>query len=126
MSAPVAALVAEKNAALMDALDKKVADLTKKIDDLIRSQAELTQAHHKFKEDVTRLLTDDSEKTTKLLGDFVRQYTDDSHKQKEEIMNKLSSEIKEFNQAVKDALASFDKSIKEKLEEFMYNTGEAI
>lgn len=126
LSNPISSLIAEKNSSLMDNLNKRVDDLNKKIDDLVNSQDDLKQNQIKFKEDSIKLLVDNHEKINKLLTDFTKQYTEDSNKQKEDIMTKLSSEIKEFNEIVKKTLEAFDKSIKEKLEEFKINTNESI
>ena len=126
LSNPISSLVAEKNASLMKELNNKVNELNTKIDELVKSQKELNEKENKFKEDVTNLLSDNNNKTNKLITDFVNQYTKDSNNQKEEIMNKLSAEIKEFNKAVEEALKGFDKSIKDKLDEFKNNTKESI
>ena len=108
LSSPISSLIAEKNSALMSNLNKNV-------EDLIKSQKELNENLATFKGE-----------TLKLIGDFTVQYTKDSGKQKEEIMDKLSSEIKEFDEKVNKTLESFDKSIKEKLDEFKNNTNESI
>ncbi len=126
LSNPISSLVAEKNASLMKELNTKVNELNNKIDELVKSQKELNEKENKFKEEVTNLLSDNNNKTNKLITDFVNQYTKDSNNQKEEIMNKLSAEIKEFNKAVEEALKGFDKSIKDKLDEFKNNTKESI
>jgi len=126
LSSPISSLIAEKNSFLMDNLNKRVDDLNKKIDDLVKSQDDLKQNQTKFKEDATKVLVDNHEKISRLITDFTKQYTQDSNKQKEDIMSKISSEIKEFNENVKKVLESFDKSIKEKLEEFKVNTNESI
>lgn len=126
LSYPISSLIAEKNSSLMETLNKRVDDINKKIDELVKSQVELNQNQTKFKEDAIKLLVDNHEKISRLITDFTQQYTKDSNKQKEDIMNKLSTEIKEFNEAVKKTLEAFDKSIKEKLEEFKINMNESI
>lgn len=126
LSNPISSLVAEKNASLMKELNTKVNELNNKIDELVKSQKDLNDKETKFKEEVTNLLSDNNVKTNKLITEFVNQYTKDSNNQKEEIMNKLSTEIKEFNKAVEEALKGFDKSIKDKLDEFKNNTKESI
>lgn len=126
LSNPISSLVAEKNSSLMDNLNKRVDDINKKIDNLVKSQDDLNQSQMKFKEEVKQILADNHEKIGRLITDFTKQYIEDSSKQKEEIMSKLSSEIKEFNDTVKKVLESFDKSIKEKLEDFKVNTNESI
>ncbi len=78
------------------------------------------------KEKVLELLRDNYQKETLAFSDFVRKYTEDNNKQKEEIMTKLSSEIKSFNEAVDKTLHDFDASIKGKLEDFKTNTQESI
>ena len=97
LSGPIGSLVAEKNANLMKDLDTKV-------DKLVDSQNALAKS----------------------FNDFVNKFTTDSGKQKEEMMNKLSSEMKQFNEDVGKVLDAFNKSIKEKLDEFKNNTNEAI
>ena len=126
LSNPISSLIAEKNSSLMENLNKRVDDINKKIDELVKSQDDLQQSQTKFREDAIKLLVDNHEKISKLITDFTKQYTEDSNKQKEDIMTKLSSEIKEFNEAVKKTLEAFDKSIKEKLEEFKINMNESI
>lgn len=126
LSNSVSLLVAEKNATLTNELKDKVNEINNKIDSLIKSQQELNEKENAFREAVNNLLNDNYSKTSKLFADFVNEYTKDSQKQKEEIMEKLSSEIKEFNKAVENTLSSFDKSIKEKLEEFKNNTKESF
>lgn len=126
LSTSVSNLVAEKNSTLMDNLDKKVDDLSKKIDESIKSEKDLIQNLSLFKEETLKLLNESNEKTNKILSDFIKQYGQDSNKQKEEIMNKLASEMKEFNEAVKKTLTEFNTSLKEKLEDFKKNTNESI
>ena len=126
LSNPVSALVAEKNATLMSDLTKKVEQLTNKMNDLIQSQEKLSKEQNEFKENVVKILNDNSEKTNKLITDFTNQYSKDAAKQKEEIMEKLSQEIKQFNETVKETIDSFNKSIKEKLDEFKESTGESF
>lgn len=126
MTNPISSLIAEKNNSVMNDLNKKVDEINNKITELEKSQANLIQMQNKFKEDTINLLNENSNRTNKIINDFITQYTKDSNKQKEDIMNKLSSEIKEFNENVKKTLAEFDKSIKEKLEEFKLNTNESI
>lgn len=118
-SGPISALIAEKNKSLMD-------ELKKKIEDLEKSQRELAKKEDDFANSLNKLLTENNEKTAKTLADFIKQYTDDIYKQKEDIMNKLSSEIRDFNEVVKKTLEAFDASIKEKLDEFKNNTSESI
>lgn len=110
----------------MENVNKKVDDLSKKIDELVKSQNDLNQSQITFKDNMFKLLNENEDKLSKLVNDFIKQYTIDSNKQKEEIMNKLSSEIKDFNSAVKNTLNEFDISIKEKLDEFKVNTKESI
>lgn len=119
LSSPISSLIAEKNKSLMD-------DLKKRIEDLEKSQNELAKSEDEFAKSINKLLTENNEKVAKQLADFIKQYTDDNQKQKEEIMNKLSSEIRGFNDVVNKTLETFDKSIKEKLEEFKNNTSESI
>lgn len=126
LSNPISSLIAEKNSSLMDNLNKRVDDINKKIDELVKSQDNQIQNQTKFKEDATKLLVDNHEKSSRLITDFTKQYTEDSNKQKEAIMTKLSSEIKDFNEAVKKTLEAFDKSIKEKLEDFKINMNDSI
>lgn len=126
LSTPISNLVAEKNSSLMAILTKNVDDISKRVDDLIKSQNDLNKSQIDFKENLIKLINDNNEKILKNINDFVKQYTLDNNKQKEEIMDKLSSEIKSFNEATKKTLLDFDKSIKEKLEEFKKNTNESI
>lgn len=126
LSGPISSLIAEKNSSLMENLNKRVDDIHKKIDELVKSQDDLKQNQTKFKEDAIKILVDNHEKISRLITDFTKQYTEDSNKQKEDIMTKLSSEIKDFNEAVKKTLEAFDKSIKEKLEDFKINMNESI
>ena len=122
----VGSLVAEKNANLMNSLNTKVDELTKKMNDVIQAQENLKQAQNDFKADVIKILNENNEKTTKLITDFVNQYSKDSTRQKEEIMEKLSQEIKKFNDTVKETIDSFNDSIKEKLNDFKESTSESI
>lgn len=119
LSSPISALVAEKNASLMN-------ELSKKVDELIKSQNECNQSQVKFKDDTVKLLTENNEKLTKIITDFIKQYTLDSNKQKDEMLTKLSSEMKQFNEAVTKTLEEFNRSIKEKLDEFKNNTNDSI
>lgn len=122
----VSALVAEKNNTLMLDLRKDVDDISKSIDELIKSQKELNSFSTKTKEETLKLLNDNSNVTNKIITDFIKQYTDGSNKQKEEIMTKLSLEMQKFNEAVKKTISDFDASMKEKLEDFKKNTNESI
>ena len=122
----VGSLVAEKNANLMNALNTKVDELTKKMSDVIQAQENLKQSQNDFKADVIKILNENNEKTTKLITDFINQYSKDSTRQKEEIMEKLSQEIKKFNDTVKETIDSFNNSIKEKLNDFKESTSESI
>lgn len=79
-----------------------------------------------FNKELLKTINDNYTAQTKSFTDFENKYTINSNKQKEEIMNRLASEIKEFNKAIKEILESFDKSIKEKLEDFKKNTKESI
>lgn len=116
---PISSLVAEKNSSLMK-------DLSIKVDKLVESQASLIKSFNEYKDETTRILNENSEKSSKAFNDFVNKFTIDSGKQKEEMMNKLSSEMKQFNTDVGKALDAFNTSIKEKLDEFKKNTNEAI
>ena len=122
MSTPISALVAEKNATLINNLIKITDDTTKKIGNLTKSQNDLNNHLLKFKDETVQSLTSNNEKTNKIINDFIKQYIESNQKQKDEIMTKLSSEIRVFNDTVKKTLEDFNKSIKEKLEEFKINT----
>ena len=122
----VGSLVAEKNANLMNSLNTKVDELTRKMNDVIQAQENLKQAQNDFKAGAIKILNENNEKTTKLITDFVNQYSKDSTRQKEEIMEKLSQEIKKFNDTVKETIDSFNNSIKEKLNDFKESTSESI
>ena len=119
LSTPIANLVAEKNANLMN-------ELSTKIDNLVQSQNDLSKNFTQFKEQIINLLNENNEKTTKAFNDFVNKFTTDNNQQKEEMMNKLSSEMTKFNTDVNKALEAFNTSIKEKLDEFKNNTNEAL
>ena len=119
LSDTTARLIAERNANLMN-------ELKTKIEEMAKSQNDLIQSYGKFKEETIKLLNDNNEKTNKIINDFVNKFTADSGKQKEDMMNKLSSEMKQFNENVNNAIETFNKSIKEKLEEFKNNTNESI
>lgn len=116
MANPISLLVAEKNSALMDTLNKKVKEINDKIDSLIKSQSELTKDQYDFKERLIKLFNSENQKLMQMIGDFEKRFSDDNAKQKEEIMNKLSSEIKEFNKAVKETLDDFKKTNNESLD----------
>ena len=115
----VSSLVAEKNSSLMEKLEQK-------INELIKSQNELNKNQQDFKDNVYKSLNENHEKISRDINDFIKQYTNDSIKQKEEIMSKLSSEIKLFNETVKEALNNLDKSVKEKLEDYKKNTNDSF
>lgn len=115
----VSSLVAEKNSSLMEKLEQK-------INELIKSQNELNKNQQDFKDNVYKSLNENHEKISRDINDFIKQYTYDSIKQKEEIMSKLSSEIKLFNETVKEALDNLDKSVKEKLEDYKKNTNDSF
>lgn len=119
LSDTTARLIVERNANLMN-------ELKTKIEEMAKSQNDLIQSYGKFKEETIKLLNDNNEKTNKIINDFVNKFTADSGKQKEDMMNKLSSEMKQFNENVNNAIETFNKSIKEKLEEFKNNTNESI
>lgn len=119
MSDPIASLIAEKNASLMK-------ELSTKIDKLVESQNALAKDFTEYKGEIIKLLNDNNEKTTKAFNDFVNKFVTDNSQQKEDMMNKLSSEMKKFNTDVGQALENFNKSIKEKLDEFKTNTSDAI
>ncbi len=119
LSVSISSLVAEKNSTLMDNLDKKV-------DESITIEKDLVKELNAFKEQTTNLLNQGNEKTNKILSDFAKQHTLEANKEKEEIMNKLSLEMKEFNETVKKTVNEFNGSIKEKLEDFKKNTNESI
>ena len=119
LSQLTSSLVAEKNHFLMEHLNKN-------IEGLVKSQENLKQSQLQFKDESVQRFVDNHLKINRLITDFTKQYTEDSHRQKEDIMSKLSSEIKAFNDNVKNVLESFDQSIKEKLEEFKVNTNESI
>lgn len=126
LSNPISSLIAEKNSILMDKLNKQAEDLIRNIDELVKSQDDLKQSQTQFKEDAIKLSSDNHEKISRLITDYIKQYIEDGIKQKEDIMTKLSSEIKDFNEVVKATLEAFDKSIKEKMNEFKLNTSESI
>lgn len=119
LSQSVSALIAEKNASLMN-------EVTKKVDELMKSQSELVKDEQQFRQDLMKLVNESNASQTKQFSEFQTKYIEDSTKQREAIMDKLSSEIKEFNKVVKETLENFDKSIKEKLEDFKKNTGDSI
>lgn len=89
LSKSISDLVAERNAALLKDVDKK-------IDELVKSQSDLVTSDTKFREDVIKLLSEDNQKLV-----------DRFNKQKDEIMEKLSQEIKDFNENVKKTLNEF-------------------
>ena len=122
----VGSLVAERNAALMNTVNTKVDELTNKMNDLMQSQEKLKEVQNEFRTEVIKILNDNNEKVTKLITDFVNQYSKDSTRQKEEIMDKLSQEIKKFNDTVKETIDSFNTSIKEKLNDFKDATSNSI
>ena len=99
--------------------EKQLAQFTKFIKDF-------NSDNNEFNYKLTNLITDNNKSQVKSFSEFEKKYAEDSNKQKEEIMNKLSSEIKDFNEAVKKTLGEFDKSIKERLEDFKKNTNESI
>ena len=119
LSNPMSSLIAEKNAALMN-------DISAKIDKMVESQNALNKSFTEFKEETIKLLNENNEKTNKAFNDFINKFTTDNNKQKDEMLNKLSSEMKQFNEDVGKVLDTFNKSIKEKLDEFKNNTNEAI
>ena len=115
LSISVSNLVAEKNKNIVESLtnnynevNKKMATLNENIEkNLTMSKEALDNIHNSFN-------TFDK--------NFILKYTE----QKDEIMKKLSDEIKNFNEEVKKYLESSDKSLKEKLEEFKNSTNEGI
>lgn len=115
----VSSLVAEKNSSLMEKLEQK-------INELIKSQNELNKNQQDFKDNVYKTLNENHEKLSRDINDFIKQYTNDSVKQKDEIMQKLSSEIKLFNETINKVLDNLDKSVKEKLEDYKKNTNESF
>ncbi len=119
LSSPISDLIATKNRAMMEIIDKK-------IDELSKSQEALTRYFSIYKDETNKLLNDSYEKTNKLLNDFIKQYSQDNAKVKEEIMDKLSTEIKQFNDNVKTTIDELNKSIKEKLDEFKQTTNESM
>lgn len=115
----VSSLIAEKNSSLMEKLSNKINELTTSQNELIKSQRD-------FNDSVIRLLNTNYEKQTNLFNEFAKQYANDNVKQKEDIMNKLSNEIKLFNETVNKTLDNLDKSIKEKLEDNKKNSNESF
>ena len=115
LSISVSNLVAEKNKNIVESLtnnynevNKKMATLNENIEkNLTMSKEALDNIHNSFN-------TFDK--------NFILKYTE----QKDEIIKKLSDEIKNFNEEVKKYLESSDKSLKEKLEEFKNSTNEGI
>lgn len=115
LSNPISSLIAEKNSTLMSSVNKNIDDLIKKMNDLIKLQSDLNTSQIKFKEDVINLVNENYGKVTREIKEFERQYIEDSNKQKEDIMNKLSSEIKEFNFKTKEVLEEFKKNTNESI-----------
>ncbi len=97
LSNSISNLVSEKNRFLMENLSKKVDELNKEIDKLVRS-----------------------------FSDFKNDTTFANNRQKEEIMEKLRKEMDNFNIKVSQSFELFNKSTKEKLDEFKTNTNESI
>ena len=119
LSDSISKLVAEKNSALMSNLDAKVAELTK-------SQGELVKGQNSFVESLLKTISENEAKITKTFNEFATQSLEGANKQKDILVEKISSEMKSFNETVSNTITSFNASIKEKLDEFKNNNNESI
>ena len=110
LSNSVALLIAEKNNSLMNNVDLKITNLTNSVNELMQNQI-------KLKEEIVSLLNEDNNKIVKVLNDFISLNKEDNYKMKDDIMNKLSLEIKEFNKVLKETLDEFKKNTNESIKE---------
>ena len=110
LSNSVALLIAEKNNSLMNNVDLKITNLTNSANELMQNQI-------KLKEEIVSLLNEDNNKIVKVLNDFISLNKEDNYKMKDDIMNKLSLEIKEFNKVLKETLDEFKKNTNESIKE---------
>ena len=110
LSNSVALLIAEKNNSLMNNVDLKITNLTNSANELMQNQI-------KLKEEIVSLLNEDNNKIVKVLNDFISSNKEDNYKMKDDIMNKLSLEIKEFNKVLKETLDEFKKNTNESIKE---------
>lgn len=110
LSNSVALLITEKNNSLMNNVDLKITNLTNSVNELMQNQI-------KLKEEIVSLLNEDNNKIVKVLNDFISLNKEDNYKMKDDIMNKLSLEIKEFNKVLKETLDEFKKNTNESIKE---------
>ncbi len=152
LSLSVSSLIAEKNSSLMSQLDNKVNVLLSDINNLSKSfenfkteSLKIQKEHNKelfdqisklnndlnstnkiYQDKLNEMLTKNYENQVESFADFQLEFTNSYNKQKTEILDKLSSEIKSFNEAVKNTLTEFNTSIKDKLEDFKKDNKESI
>lgn len=152
LSLSVSSLIAEKNSSLMSQLDNKVNILLTDINNLSKSfenfkteSFKIQKEHNKelfdqisklnndlnssnkiYHDKLNEMLTKNYENQVEAFADFQLEFTNSYNKQKTEILDKLSSEIKSFNDAVKNTLTEFNASIKDKLEDFKKDNKESI
>ena len=104
-------------------------DLDKKIDELNKFQVSVLNFIYKqeeFNKEIIRTISDNDKNVNKTINDFTINFIKENSLQKEQIMQKISSEIKEFNQVVEKTISDFNTSIKDKLNDFKDNTRESI
>lgn len=108
---------------ITNVLTERFNSFSKIISDSIADKNEVTM--NLLKQNIEELKKSQSDMINKI-NDFTLSFAKDANAEKEQIMNKLTIEIRNFNNDFKSALSDFNTSIKEKLDDFKKNTNESL
>lgn len=117
LSTSVSNLIVEKNSTILDKVSKSNDDIKNNIELLINKQNEYVKNSNEL---IHKLETEHHEsidKQVKMFNEFNTKFTKDYSSQKDEIMEKLRTEINNFNDSVKKTLEEFKNSTKESIKE---------